>query len=137
MERTNVSSPFFQLGSTEYSRFYRELRCHCILQNADVLARPNLKVTVKDTTERWLFTREDGGSPTTAGVLISQSRNGPKFVVGAKREVILSAGIVGSPQILQLSGVGPANDLKTLQIPVVHDLPSVGQNLIDVSTVPM
>ncbi|KAI1788596.1 GMC oxidoreductase [Ganoderma leucocontextum] len=99
--------------------------------NADVLARPNLKVAVKCTTERVVFTQETGGLPTAAGVLFSQSRDGPKFVVGARREVILSAGIVGSPQILQLSGVGPANDLKKFQIPVVHDLPSVGQNLLD------
>ncbi|KAM5540035.1 hypothetical protein V8D89_006175 [Ganoderma adspersum] len=99
--------------------------------NADVMARPNLKVAVKCTTERLFFTQEDGGSPTAVGVLFSQSRDGPKFVVGAKREVILSAGIIGSPQILQLSGVGPADDLETLQIPVVHELPSVGQNLCD------
>ena len=84
------------------------------------------------TTERVLFAQA-GGAPTAVGVVFSQSRDGPKFVVGVKREVILSAGIVGSPQILQLSGVGPANDLEKLQIPVVHDLPSVGQNLCDVS----
>ena len=100
--------------------------------NADVLARPNLKVAVNCTTERVLFAQE-GGAPTAVGVVFSQSRDGPKFVVGAKREIILSAGIVGSPQILQLSGVGPAKDLEKLHIPVVHDLPSVGQNLCDVS----
>ncbi|PIL34304.1 hypothetical protein GSI_03079 [Ganoderma sinense ZZ0214-1] len=96
----------------------------------NVLARPNLKVAVKCTTERILFAQE-GVVPTAVGVVFSQTRDGPKFVVGAKREVILSAGIVGSPHILQLSGVGPADDLKKFQIPVVHDLPSVGQNLCD------
>ena len=84
------------------------------------------------TTERVLFAQEDG-KPTAVGILFSQSRDGLKFVVGARREVILSAGIIGSPQILQLSGVGPANGLKKLQVPVVYDLPSVGQNLCDVS----
>jgi choline dehydrogenase len=46
-------------------------------------------------------------------------------------EIILSAGAVGSPQILLLSGVGPAEHLKEVGIPVVHDLRGVGQNLRD------
>ena len=46
-------------------------------------------------------------------------------------EIILSAGAVGSPQILQLSGVGPADWLGELGIPVVHDKPGVGRNLQD------
>ncbi len=46
-------------------------------------------------------------------------------------EIILSSGAVGSPQILLLSGVGPAAHLKKIGIPVVHDLPGVGQNLRD------
>jgi len=51
--------------------------------------------------------------------------------VNAKREVILSAGSVGSPQILQLSGIGPAQVLKDAGVEVVHDLPGVGANLQD------
>jgi choline dehydrogenase len=46
-------------------------------------------------------------------------------------EILLSAGAVGSPQILLLSGVGPAEHLNGIGIPVVHDLPGVGQNLRD------
>ena len=49
----------------------------------------------------------------------------------ARREVILSAGTIGSPQLLMLSGVGPAEHLRSLGIPVVRDLPGVGQNLQD------
>lgn len=49
----------------------------------------------------------------------------------AQREVILSGGAVNSPQILQLSGVGPAELLKENGIPVVHNLPGVGENLND------
>ncbi len=49
----------------------------------------------------------------------------------ARREVILSAGTLGSPQLLMLSGVGPAEHLRSLGIPVVRDLPGVGQNLQD------
>jgi choline dehydrogenase-like flavoprotein len=47
------------------------------------------------------------------------------------REIILAAGAIGSPQLLMLSGVGPAHQLKALGIPVVHDSPQVGQNLVD------
>ncbi len=49
----------------------------------------------------------------------------------AKREVILSASSINSPKILQLSGVGPAALLKEMGVPVVHDLPGVGENLHD------
>jgi choline dehydrogenase-like flavoprotein len=51
--------------------------------------------------------------------------------VAANREVLLSAGAFGSPQILMLSGIGPAKDLATLGIRVAHHLPGVGQNLQD------
>ena len=46
-------------------------------------------------------------------------------------EIVLSAGAVGSPQLMLLSGVGPASQLGDLGIPVVHDLPGVGKNLKD------
>ena len=49
----------------------------------------------------------------------------------AAREVIVSGGAINSPQILMLSGIGPADHLRQFDIPVVHDLPGVGQNLQD------
>lgn len=49
----------------------------------------------------------------------------------ARHELILSSGAFNSPQLLLLSGVGPAGDLLKLDIPVVHELPGVGQNLVD------
>ena len=52
-------------------------------------------------------------------------------------EVILSAGAIGSPHILTLSGIGPGDQLRALGIPVVQDLPGVGQNLRDHPDVPM
>jgi choline dehydrogenase len=57
--------------------------------------------------------------------------------VRANREVILAAGAIGSPQLLLLSGVGPADELRALDLPVVADLPGVGKNLQDHVMVPV
>ncbi|WP_207884093.1 choline dehydrogenase [Pseudomonas sp. 30_B] len=57
--------------------------------------------------------------------------DGELHQVRARQEVLLSAGAINSPQLLMLSGVGPAQDLARLGIPVVHDLPGVGQRLND------
>ncbi len=58
-------------------------------------------------------------------------QNGQTRTLGATREVILSAGAIGSPQILQLSGIGPGALLQRFNIPVRHELPGVGENLQD------
>jgi choline dehydrogenase len=62
---------------------------------------------------------------------IEYERNGAVQVARARREVILAAGAINSPQLLQLSGVGPADLLKKFDIPVIHELPGVGQNMQD------
>lgn len=62
---------------------------------------------------------------------------GVNYVVGGQtqlalaKETVLAAGAIGSPQILQLSGIGPADLLNSVGVPVKHDLPGVGQNLQD------
>lgn len=58
-------------------------------------------------------------------------QNGVKRLVQARQEIILSSGAFNSPQLLLLSGVGPTDDLLKLDIPVVHELPGVGRNLVD------
>lgn len=63
------------------------------------------------------------------GVLVWQ--DGQERVIAARREVILSAGGVQSPQLLELSGIGQGARLRSLGIDVVHDLPGVGENLQD------
>ncbi|HEX8956249.1 MAG TPA: GMC family oxidoreductase N-terminal domain-containing protein [Burkholderiaceae bacterium] len=57
--------------------------------------------------------------------------DGQEWVAEARRETLLAAGAIGSPQILQLSGIGPGRLLQAHGIPVVRDLPGVGENLQD------
>ena len=86
--------------------------------------RPNLTVVTKAQVERVVF-----DARVATGVVYRQS--GSRVGVTAQREVILSAGAIGSPQLLQLSGVGPGELLRRLDIPVVYALPGVGANLQD------
>ena len=86
--------------------------------------RRNLRVEKRALAQRVLF--ENGRA---AGVEYSQ--NGKVKQAFAAREVILSAGAINSPQLLQLSGVGPAELLKSKGIEVVRDVAGVGQNLQD------
>ncbi|MBH0236212.1 choline dehydrogenase [Methylobrevis albus] len=58
-------------------------------------------------------------------------RGGTEHIARANAEVILSGGPINSPQLLKLSGIGPAAELKAHGLPVVHDLPGVGENLQD------
>src|SRR3569833_3766415 len=61
----------------------------------------------------------------------SNGTKGPISTIMATREVIVSGGTFNSPQILKLSGIGPADELKKFNIPVIKDLPGVGENLGD------
>ena len=56
---------------------------------------------------------------------------GTKTVLRCEREVMVTSGAIGSPRLLLLSGIGPADELRALGIEVVHDLPGVGRNLQD------
>lgn len=70
-------------------------------------------------------------SKTASGVIISPMSGGSSYEMMATSEVILSAGAIGSPQILMLSGVGPASVLSEVGIDVIHEAEGVGQNLQD------
>ncbi|MCW5606252.1 MAG: GMC family oxidoreductase N-terminal domain-containing protein, partial [Burkholderiales bacterium] len=91
--------------------------------------RPNLTIWTQAHVERLILETDGSGRQRCAGVVVQ--RQGRSAEVRARREVILSAGAIGSPQILQLSGIGPAGLLKRHGIEVVHDLPGVGENLQD------
>lgn len=88
------------------------------------LKRPNLRLVTNALVHRVLF---DGKRATG----IEYSRGGTVETVQAGREVILAAGAIGSPHILQLSGVGDADLLGRIGVPVVHELRGVGRNMQD------
>jgi len=62
---------------------------------------------------------------------VAYGRGGDETRLYTRREIVLSAGAFGSPQLLMVSGIGPAEDLRILGIAVVHDAPEVGANLQD------
>jgi choline dehydrogenase len=95
-----------------------------------VFARPNLQVWTGAQTARVLI---EGAGPQrrAVGIEVQPVEGGAPLRVRATREVVLAAGAVGSPQLLQLSGLGPAALLREHSINVWHDLPGVGENLQD------
>jgi len=86
--------------------------------------RPNLKVITGALSQRIVL---DGRRATGVEFIHAGARQ----LLQAKREVILSAGPIASPHLLQLSGIGPGAVLQQAGIEVVHDLPGVGENLQD------
>ncbi|KAH8079096.1 aryl-alcohol-oxidase from pleurotus Eryingii [Cristinia sonorae] len=97
-----------------------------------VFDRSNLDVLVNTRVTKLINTaRPPNSTPALNKVELAQSSNGPRHQVLASKEVILAAGVIGTPQILQLSGVGNKNTLRALGIPSVADLPEVGENLAD------
>lgn len=90
-------------------------------------SRRNLHVKTYAQATRLLFEGR-----TAIGVAYGDPRTGkPAGTVLARKEVIVACGAINTPKLLQLSGLGPAALLKERGIPVVHDLPGVGENLAD------
>lgn len=89
-----------------------------------VQRRPNLSIRPHALATRVLFEGR-------RAIGVEWRRDGATHRVRAAREVVLSAGAIQSPQILQLSGVGPPDLLRRLGIPIVAELPGVGENLQD------
>ena len=90
-----------------------------------VLDRPNLKIFTETTIDRVVF---DGNKADTIECL-DKTKN--PFSLKINKEVILSSGAFGSPQILLRSGIGPADELKKHGIDSVLNIPGVGKNLQD------
>jgi len=94
--------------------------------NRKIRGRKNLTIVTNTQISKLIF--ED---KRVVGVNCIQSYNQPDKTIYANNEVILSAGSISSPQILQLSGIGDAKQLEKLGIDVVHNNPAVGKNLQD------
>lgn len=114
---------FFQVTQTPEGQ-----RCNASMAFLDnARTRPNLTIVTGAHAGRLLFEGK-----TACGVeYYPQARFDEKATIRASREIILSAGVINSPQLLKLSGIGPADELRALGIPVVQDLPGVGENLQD------
>lgn len=92
------------------------------------MRRPNLTVLDETLARRIVF---DRGRATGLEI----ERHGERKVVSAKREIVLCGGAINSPQLLMLSGIGPADHLREVGVELVHDLPGVGAHLQDHPTV--
>ncbi|MDR5740618.1 MULTISPECIES: choline dehydrogenase [unclassified Caballeronia] len=86
--------------------------------------RSNLSIVTHATTDRVLFSGK-------RAIGVAYLHRGQRTTANVRREVLVCSGAIASPQLLQRSGVGRAAWLKELEIPVVHDLPGVGENLQD------
>lgn len=91
--------------------------------------RANLHVWTEAQVEKLVFEQAGDGATRCSGAVLV--RNGQRLTVHARRETLLCAGAIGSPQLLQLSGIGPAAHLRACGVEVVHDAPGVGANLQD------
>jgi choline dehydrogenase len=121
-----------QIGAGAY-----QVTCHegrrCSAADAylkPVMDRPNLTVAVNSQVTEILF---DGSRATG----VAYVRDGVGAKVRARTEVTLSGGTINSPQLLLLSGIGPAQQLRSHGIPVRVDLPGVGENLQDHTMTPI
>lgn len=109
-------------------------RNHARINHYDrvISSRPNYHLLPGTTVAKVLF---EGN--TTTGIDFLPTTGGNSTTVRATKEVILAAGGLHTPHILQLSGVGPQSLLASFGIDVVSDLPGVGQNFQDQPTITM
>ncbi|KAJ7489590.1 aryl-alcohol oxidase [Mycena latifolia] len=98
---------------------------------AEFIRRENLHVLLHAQVSTLVNPSNVTGTPSFGGVQFLQGIGTSEFIATASKEIILSAGSVGTPNILMHSGIGDRNILNTLGIPTVIHLPSVGQNASD------
>lgn len=126
IERNDDYNGKNQVGSFMYQRTVKNGE-RCSAAKAfltPIINRPNLTVVTHALTERLIL---DGKK--VVGVRYKKDKK--SIEIRSNKEVVLSAGAFGSPQVLMLSGIGPEEHLKEKGINVVHNLPGVGQNLQD------
>ncbi len=94
-----------------------------------IMGRSNLEVWTHAQVAKLLLTSDSNGKSHCSGVDVALPSG--RISINAREAVVLSAGAIGTPQILQLSGIGPANLLQKYGITTMVNLPGVGQNLQD------
>ena len=120
----NAGNAYFQMNQRRGVRWSNaKAFLHPIRQ------RPNLTVITHAHAEQIMCVRENGALQATG--LRFRVGDTDAVTVAAQREVIVTAGTIGSPQLLQLSGIGPGQLLREHAIPVQHELAGVGANLHD------
>jgi choline dehydrogenase len=115
-----------QEGAGPYQTFTRNARRCSVAVGylRPALARPNLELRTGVQIRRIVIERQ-------RAVGVELAVDGRATVIRAEREILSTAGALGSPKLLLLSGIGPADELRKLGIDVVADLPDVGRNLHD------
>lgn len=129
IERTPDYNGATHAGSGYFQRTigggYRFSSAKAFLRPA--MKRPHVTVKTHAQATRILFE----GKRAVGVEYVRGGPNGKREIVRANREVLLSAGALNSPTLLQLSGVGPREVIEAIGVPMVHELPGVGQNLRD------
>ncbi|EAU30767.1 predicted protein [Aspergillus terreus NIH2624] len=131
----DVNTPNGTLGVTRFQTFIDSKGQRSSLATAylgpEVRKRPNLTIACGAHVTRLLVDRLSSQEPLVFGVEFQTRRGGEFFQVHARREVILSAGAVNTPQILLLSGIGPKDELSKHGIPILRENSAVGRHLKD------
>ena len=118
----NLIGQSYSLNTIDATKQTRETSETAFLQPA-LAHKPNLLVYQSTLAKKVLF----DSNKVAIGVQVDSA--GEVYTLSVKREVVLSAGAFQSPQILMVSGVGPAATLEKHNIPLVADRPGVGQNM--------
>ena len=122
----DFSAPHMENAAGFYQKNIRNGRRHSAAEAflVPVLQRPNLQIV----SDAWATRLTLDGTRVTG---VEYVRDGRRQQARARREVVLCGGVIDSPKLLMLSGIGPADHLKSLGIAVAADLPGVGSNLQD------
>lgn len=117
------------LFQTTTRKGMRSSTYHAFLEGAPE-KRPNLTILTHALVTRITLAEDTAGAKTATGIEY-RDKAGVVHAITATQEVVLSAGAVGSPQILMLSGMGPRSELEAANVACLHELPGVGKNLKD------
>ncbi|KAG7085496.1 hypothetical protein E1B28_003060 [Marasmius oreades] len=96
------------------------------------LGRHNLDVVIHTKATKVFASNPNRGKKIKIDTVeVAHESNGPRYTFQAKKEIIMSTGVFGTPHLLMLSGIGPKEQLEKFNIPVLVDSPQVGKNLAD------